>query len=190
VLVEAVHLGDPAEADALLAPLRALDPVDDTIRTIPAQALIDLHMDPPQPVPGAGDGLLLSGLDAAAIEAVVRIAGAPGPSPLVNVELRHLGGALGRPRPGHGALGSIDAEFALVAVGMAPTPETAAAARAKLGELEEAVAPWTARQAPLNFADTSRDPRTFWSDEVYERLRRIKADIDPGNLIRANHPIA
>ena len=51
VIVEAYHLGDPAQADELLAPLRALGPVNDTIATVPVPALSHLHMDPEQPVP-------------------------------------------------------------------------------------------------------------------------------------------
>jgi FAD/FMN-containing dehydrogenase len=39
VIFDVIHLGAPAQADALLAPLRALDPVMDTISTIPASAL-------------------------------------------------------------------------------------------------------------------------------------------------------
>ena len=41
----------------------------------------------------------------------------------------------------------------------------------------------------LNFAETSREAHTFWPAEAYARLRRIKADVDPEDLIRANHPI-
>jgi hypothetical protein len=41
----------------------------------------------------------------------------------------------------------------------------------------------------LNFAETRRDPASFWSPQAYDRLRRIKAGVDPDNLIRANHPI-
>src|SRR3954466_6241095 len=43
VIVEAYHIGDPAQADELLAPLRALGPVNDTIRTVPMPALGHLH---------------------------------------------------------------------------------------------------------------------------------------------------
>jgi FAD/FMN-containing dehydrogenase len=50
-------------------------------------------------------------------------------------------------------------------------------------------APWAARQTYLNFAETRRDPASFWSPHAYHRLRRIKAAVDPHNLIRANHPI-
>jgi hypothetical protein len=41
----------------------------------------------------------------------------------------------------------------------------------------------------LNFADTHRDTGTFWSDRAHRRLRRIKAQVDPRELVRANHPI-
>src|SRR5215831_8313734 len=115
VIVEAYHLGDSAEADGLLAPLRALGPVNDTIRTVPVPALSHIHMDPEQPVPGAGDGLLLDRVPAEAIDAFTAAAGAGAAFPLVSVELRHLGGEMARPRPGGGALSSVDAEYAFFA---------------------------------------------------------------------------
>jgi FAD/FMN-containing dehydrogenase len=34
-----------------------------------------------------------------------------------------------------------------------------------------------------------RDPRSFWTVAAYDRLRRIKAAVDPDDIIRANHPI-
>ncbi len=67
---------------------------------MPSAAIVRLHGDPEDPVPGVGDGLLLEKLDDWAIETFVRTAG-PG-SPLLAAELRHLGGALGSPRPGPG----------------------------------------------------------------------------------------
>ena len=75
VVVDVIHLGTPAEADALLAPLRALRPATDTIGMIPTPALCHLHMDPEQPSLGAGDGSLLAALPAEAVDAIVRIAG-------------------------------------------------------------------------------------------------------------------
>jgi FAD/FMN-containing dehydrogenase len=41
----------------------------------------------------------------------------------------------------------------------------------------------------LNFAETPREAATFWTGQAYHRLRRIKAAVDPENVIRANHPI-
>src|SRR6516164_5321262 len=120
VIVEAYHLGDPAQADELLAPLRALGPVNDTLATVPIPALSHLHMDPEQPVPGAGDGLMIDRLPAEAVDAFIGAAGPGAPFPLLSAEVRQLGGELSRPRPGNGALASIDAEYVLYLVGMTP----------------------------------------------------------------------
>src|SRR5271166_1690388 len=57
VVIDLIHLGPPAEADELLAPLRALGPVTDTIQMITAPALSHLDMDPEEPSAGVGDGL-------------------------------------------------------------------------------------------------------------------------------------
>jgi FAD/FMN-containing dehydrogenase len=74
VLVEAAHCGPEADGAALLQPLRALGPETATLATIPVDGLSELHMDPPQPVPNAGDGMLLSELPAEAVDALVGIA--------------------------------------------------------------------------------------------------------------------
>ncbi len=108
VVVEAIHLGDRAEADRLLAPLRALGPVMDTVDTIPVQALSRMHMDPEHPIPGGGDGVMLAALPAEAIDALERVVGPEAQSPLLSVEIRQLGGELARTRDGCGALASID----------------------------------------------------------------------------------
>ena len=189
VVVDVIHLGTPAEADRLVASLRALRPVTDTIQMIPARALSHLHMDPEQPVPAVGDGLLLASLPAAAIEALARVAGAAAGTPLLAVELRHVGGEMKRTRPGHGALAAVDAEYALFAVGMVPFPQAASAVARSVAAVRTAMSPWAARQMYLNLAETGRDPATFWTPQAYDRLRRIKAAVDPHDLIRSNHPV-
>jgi FAD/FMN-containing dehydrogenase len=189
VIVEAYHLGDPAQADELLAPLRALGPINDTIQVVPMPALSHMHMDPEQPVPGAGNGLMLDRLPAEAVDALVEVAGAGGQFPLLSVELRHLGGELGRPRPQNGALSSIEAEYAMYAVGMVPALEFEPRVTAQVEAVKGALAPWAAKHMYLNFAETKHDATTFWTEQAYHRLRRIKAAVDPDNIIRANHPI-
>jgi FAD/FMN-containing dehydrogenase len=189
VIVEACHLGDPAEADRLLAPLRALGPVNDTVARVPMPALIHLHMDPEQPVPGTGDGMLLDRLPAEAIDAFVRAAGPDEAVTLVAADLHHLGGELGRARPGNGALASVHAQYALMAVGMAPVPELVAPVAAQVEAVKDALAPWAARRMYLNFAETEHPAAPFWTDDACRRLRQIKAAVDPGDVIRSNHPI-
>jgi hypothetical protein len=188
-IVEAYHLGDPAQADELLAPLRALGPVNDTIQTVPMPALSHLHMDPAEPVPAAGDGMLLAELPAQAVDALVEVAGEAAPFPLVTVEVRHLGGALARPHASHGALASLDAGYSLFAAGMVPVPQFEAPTRAQVDAVKAAMGPWAASRRYLNLADTPGDPATFWNESTLHRLRRIKRAVDPDGLIRSNHPV-
>ena len=49
--------------------------------------------------------------------------------------------------------------------------------------------PVAAAQAYLNFADTQRNPESFWTPEAYLRLRKVKAAYDPHDVIRSNHPV-
>ena len=189
VIVEAIHVGDPAQADGLLAPLRALGPVSDTIAAVPMPALSHLHMEPEQPVPATGDGFPLGRLPGPAIDALVDAAGAGAAPELVSVEVRHLGGELARPRPGNGALAAIDAEYALYAAGATPAPERVAPVRARIDAIRDALAPWAGRQLCLNFAERRQASAPFWTEEAYRRLRRVKAAADPRDLIRSNHPV-
>lgn len=188
-VVEVIHLGDKADADHLLEPLRALGPVNDTIGPMPLPALSHLHMDPEHPVPGVGDGSCLAALPSEAVDAVVETAGAGTNSALLSVEIRQLGGELGRARPQNGAQASIEAPHALYAVGMAPAPEVELIVRTQVSELLSAMSPWTSPHRYCNFTETSHPGETLWSESSIQRLRQIKASVDPEDRIRSNHPV-
>jgi FAD/FMN-containing dehydrogenase len=189
VVIDALHLGGPAEADQILAPLRALHPNTDTVHVMPVREIGHLHMDPEQPTPGVGDCLLLDTLPAAAIDQLIGLVG-PGAADAPNmVEVRHIGGEMRRARPGHGALAAIDADYALICGSAATSPESAAAAMRSVHSIQAAMTEWAARQAYLNFTETRRDPASFWDPQAYARLRQIKAAIDPQDRIQSNHPI-
>jgi hypothetical protein len=133
--------------------------------------------------------MLLADLPPAAVDELVRVAGAESGSPLLSVEIRQLGGELARARPENGALASLEGGYGLYAVGVAPTPELAAAVRENLDALLEALAPWGASRAYLNFAESGRSPEALWGGEVAARLRRLKEAVDPDDVIRGNHPV-
>ncbi len=152
-------------------------------------AVSHLHMDPDHPSPGAGDGMTLDDLPPAAIDAFVRAAGPGAPFPLLSAEIRHLGGELGRARLGNGALASLDARYVLFAIGITPVQDLVLPTMTQVEAIKESLAPWAARQAYLNFADTWMYQAPMWPHETFQRLREIKAAVDPGNVIRANHPI-
>jgi hypothetical protein len=189
VVVEAFWLGGIAEGAALLEPLRALGPVMDTMAMIRMPELMATHMDPPEPVPGHGDHQMLADLDADAIDAVVKAAGPGSGSPLVSVEFRHIGGALGRRMPGAGALGALEGEFMTFSVAMVPGPEFMPAIVASLKDVREALAPVDNGANYLNFAEHAVEPESIYGSARLARLREVKAAYDPEGLFRGNHPI-
>jgi FAD binding domain/Berberine and berberine like len=188
VMVEAAWLGDEAGGSEQLAPLRELGPEMDTLAMIPPTGLAALHMDPPQPVPGAGDGMLLGDFPDAAIDALVAAAGPGAESPLLSVEVRHLGGAAARAEVEHGALAAIGAPYALYAVGMAAGPEMKQATLQGIVQVQTALAQWDAGRF-LNFTEEPGRLGRMFTDDVYDRLREVKSKYDPDNFIQANHEI-
>ena len=99
-VVEAAYIGDEASGAELLAPLRALGPAMDTFAMVPPVGLAELHMDPPDPLPYTGEGMMLSELPAKAIDAFVAAAGPESGSPLDLGRDQASGrGALPRQRP-------------------------------------------------------------------------------------------
>jgi hypothetical protein len=188
--VEAFYLGAEAEGAALVAPMRALGPEIDTVQTIPAAALQHVHMDPEHPVPGVGDGMLLDELPPAAIDALVAAAGPGSGSPLLSVEVRQLGGALAAPAAGGGAVSHLDADFVVFGVGVAMSPEQGAGVTAHLGVLREALAPWEADTAYLNYAERDIPGDNLFGPYTHHRLRAVKSAYDPADLFRSSHPVA
>jgi hypothetical protein len=186
VVVEAIWLGEPIDGDRLLAPLRRLGPVMDTVDVMPVEALSHLHMDPEEPVPGAGDGAMLDDADGHLIDLFVEsVVG----TPILSAEIRHLGGAVGRRSSQHGALDAFESPYLMFAVGLTPTPELGELVHQAVAGVRTALAPWEAEHTYMNFAETSRKAASLFSSASYHRLRRIKAIVDPGDLIRSNHPV-
>jgi FAD/FMN-containing dehydrogenase len=187
-LVEAAFLGDAAAGSELLGSLRRLGPELDTFAMIPAPALQQLHMDPDQPVPNQGDGAFLADLPDAAIDALVALAGPDADTPLLSVEVRHLGGALARPAPG-GAQPDVGARYAVFAGGFTPTPELVGTVRAHAQAVKNALAPWHASYDYYNFQETPAAASTVLPAASYLRLQEIKARYDPDQVIISTHPV-
>ena len=186
VVVETIWSGDPAEGEAQIAPLRALRPVMDTVRPITMPELSHLHMDPEEPVPGAGDGGMLTGFTDDALEALV--AGTVG-APLLSAEVRHLGGAVAQAEPHHGAVASFAAPYIWFAIGIARTPEAKQAVHAAARSVRSSLEPWAAPHTYLNFSETRRDASRHFTEAAHHRLKRVEAVYDPYGLITSNHPL-
>ena len=189
VKVEAAYLGDAGTGAELTQPLRRLGPELDTFATIPPPALSQLHMDPDQPVPFQGAGAFLSDFPAAAIDALVGLAGPDADTLLTSVEVGHMGGALARPAPSGGAQPGIDANYLLVAVGAIPAPGLAGTVRAHVQAVKDALGPWHAGYDYYNFAETPAAASAVLPPASYRRLQQIKAAYDPDQMIISAHPV-
>jgi hypothetical protein len=64
-----------------------------------------------------------------------------------------------------------------------------AAVAAYLPVVKQALARYDSGREYLNFAEHRTDPRRLWATDTYHRLRAVKADHDPLDMFRANHPV-
>jgi hypothetical protein len=180
------QLGSPAEAEALLAPLRAIaSPVLDTVGTLPITEIGTIHADPTQPQPLSCGSAILPRWDDAAIDVLLQSVGAATPYML---ELRHLSGALTRPPAGGNAVGHRNAQFN-VFTSAYPGPGFADAARLQ-AELYRQLLPWSGGRMLYNFAASPdgqpADVRMAFDQAGLARLRSVKTASDPGNMFRFN----
>jgi hypothetical protein len=178
------------EAAALVAPLRALGPTIDTFAPIAASTTGQVHMDPPEPVPGCGEGMLLTALPDDAIDAILAVAGPHVDCPLLAVDVRLIGGAIGRPDPAGGAVNHLPGQYLLYAVGIAPVPPAQQQVAAALDALTTALRPWDVGRDYGNFRESPAPAERFYPTEVLARLHEIQRRYDPDRTIRAAHPWA
>jgi hypothetical protein len=187
------HTGDAAEAERLLAPMRAVaEPMLDGVEELPYARIDEVYQDPDHPVPAEEGSLLLGGLSAPAIGTLLEQAGPGADPPLLLVALRHLGGALARGAAGDDAICARDAQFLLQTVGIPAGPRAA--------EVPGAVAAFLSAMEPHSIGRTfvnlhgrpgsEADRARPWTPEVHERLRRAKGRYDPADLLRYGHAVA
>jgi len=188
VAIDGAAIEGEGEALELLGPLREVaEPILDTWAPMPPSRLAEIHMDPPQPVPGLSHHSMLGELDDRALAAFVDVAGPDSGSPLLMAELRHVGGALGR---GGEGCGRLDGSFCLFGVGMVMDPAMAPAIEEHADTLVATMAPWATGRSYLNFAERGGDAAELHDDETYARLRRARAAHDGDELLVSSHPIA
>ena len=179
-VVEAVYIGDRGRRRRAARAAPALGPAMDTFAMVPPVGIAELHMDPPEPVPYTGEGMMLGELDATAIDRFVAAAGPGSGSPLVSAEIRHLGGALGP----DGARGTARSPRSTPSSSRSrsgwcsttrPTPRTGSSSSCSA----QALTPYDTGRQYLNFTEEETDPATFYRADAYRRLRAVKAAVDP-----------
>lgn len=189
--IDGACIGSREEGEAAFAPLLEIgEPMMSTFDQVPPAALCRIHMDPEQPVPGLGHHTVLRELPDEAIDVFVSLAGPDSGTPLLLTELRHMGGAMSRPDANGGALSHLDAEFALLGIGMPMTSELGQAIDERLDQLKEELSPWGADGGYFNFAERPCDADAILPPEVCARLAEVKRKWDPDGRIVGNHAIS
>jgi FAD/FMN-containing dehydrogenase len=187
-MVTAAVLGGEADAAAFLDPLRQLGPAMDTFAPVPPMALSYLAMDPEDPLPYTSAHHLLGGLPGEAVDKLIEVGGAGSGSPLLMVELRHLGGALARSEAHHGALAAMNGEYILFTLGVVMSPDAGPVMAAAASRVTEALEPWRCGWY-LNFVERSFDMSLAFDAETWRRLQQVKAQVDPDGVFRGNHEL-
>ena len=187
VVVDGAVLESDDRAAEILAPLRALEPEMDTFARMPAAALTRIHMDPEGPTPSVSNSMMLSEIEPETIDALLAVAGPESGSSVLAAEIRHLGGAVGR--PADAAVSTLPGDYLGFFLAIAPFPEAAAIGLADATRAVEALAPWGTGGRYLNFDDNVVEVAAAYEPQAWQRLLRIRAEVDPQRRMVANHGI-
>ncbi len=190
VAVDHTFLGPADAAAAFLRPLASIGGrMLDTGRMIPVSDLGTVCAEPVDPAPALFSGQLLTELGDACADTVLSAAGRSGIAPLVSLQIRHLGGALARTRPGDGACGHIAEPYLLNMIGIAPGPDAARQVADRFASVERATLPYTSGRKPFTFLGAGEKAAAAFPGETLARLRDIKRRRDPHGVFHSNFPV-
>lgn len=183
------YLGAAEQAEALLAPYRAVPGLEmDLMGPLGVEEVPHLAGEPTDPIPSMISSTLLRDLDDEAIDLLVAAVGADSRTPLLVMQIRHLGGALALTPPDAGCHGAITEPFNIQSVGILPVPDLVPVVRAACDQVGAAVAHLSTGRTMMNFLDHD-EPCTWWDDATRARLEAVKAAVDPIDTIRSNRPV-
>lgn len=192
VMLRFAHNGSDAEGAELLAPmLEAGEVLISGVGAMPYTNADAIHQDPTDPLPVWEKGGLLRELSCEAVDALLDVAGPAANTVLTMVEVRLMGGALGRQPAVPNAVAGREGAFTLLALGvLAPGIE---ALVPRVGEeILEAMEPWSTGRSLLNWLGETSTPAEVaraWKPEVHRRLLEVKRAVDPANVFRFGHAL-
>jgi FAD/FMN-containing dehydrogenase len=186
------YVGDPAEGERVIAPLRAYGPpAADLVQPMPYTALQQL-IDPTMPagLHNHWGGDFLAELPDDAIDAFCAAA-LTVPSPLTQILIVPGGGQLARVDDDAMAIGQRQAPWNTHLLTVWSDPADTARNMAWLRALQAAIEPYTTGHAWLNFLGDEGEHRVrrALGQDKYERMRAIKDRYDPANLFHLNQNI-
>ena len=197
VTVRGCYSGEnPEDGEEMFRPVREGlgDPVMNTFGVMPVAAMDAISMDPVDPIGAVQHSEMLRDLSPGAIDALIGVAGPDSGSPLIMLEVRQLGGALGRTPGRLSPMGGGEAKYIMNGVGATFTPEMAEGVKAHLARATEATREHHTGETYVNFMeldDTGEGRvRAAYPPEDWERLVALKNRLDPDNVFRFNRNIA
>ncbi|MBL1076078.1 FAD-binding oxidoreductase [Nocardia sp. 2] len=183
VAIDIAYLGDPEEGRKLVSAIDRLGAAVVDKRAVMSVAdLGDITAEPTDPSPSLSRAELLTDLD----DETVKVLLGEQVAPLVNIQVRHLGGALAR--PGAGARGPVHAQYVVYLLGLG-LPQLRDAVAAKLSGFVSALGAHAGGAKPYTFLAPGESAAAAFEAATLERLREIKQARDPQRVIRANYPI-
>ena len=186
------YVGPVEEGEELLRPLREFGPPGvDLVQPMPYVAVQQM-LDPASPkgMQNFWTADFLAELPDEAVEVLVEHATRP-VSPLTQILLVPMGGALARVDEEAMAFGQRAARWNTHYLSMWPDPATSEENIAYTRAIAGAMKPWTTGRAYLNFiGDEGKDRvEAAFGAEKYARLQKVKDKWDPGKLFRHNQNI-
>jgi hypothetical protein len=191
--IEVVYVGSATDGAAEIAPLRALNPVSDSVTDVPIAQMDTIFNVPTKPTANLVESGLIGTLDAAGVEVVLNAVGFGATLPSGVAEIRHMGGAFSRPPAAPSAIGNRDAQYLVFLSNTVPQPDAAGSIEQAQRTILTNLAPvLTGRTVPtfLGTVDTSvAAVRSAYTDGDWNRLLSLKHAYDPANRFRINHNI-
>ncbi len=190
VNVDVMFVGSPDEAEALLAPLRAAAPaVRETVRVLREPEIVAIAEEPTEPGPPMrAVSHPFDELTDDVVDHVLATAGVGSGTPLMGLQVRHLGGAQAAADPATGPGAQIRPGFVLSAMAPAFDPGMAALVDEALAALVAPV-PRSQHGLGLTFLQELQPIEDAYGAEAVGRLRDVKRIVDPAGLFRSNHPV-
>jgi FAD/FMN-containing dehydrogenase len=184
------YTGDPARADEAFAPVRQMQPAFEGLAAAPYPALQSTFDDLyPKGLQWYWRGDFIRTVPDGAVEAHAHFAEEL-PTMHSTMHLYPIDGAVNRVGQTDTAWAYRDVNFSQVIAGVDPDPANAEVLKRWTKEYWEAIHPYSAGGAYVNFMmDEGQDRVRATYGPNYQRLSEIKAQYDPGNVFHINQNI-
>lgn len=188
VFVRGCWCGPVDEGPGVFAPWSTWrEPMMAMVSALPTTQIGVISDDPVDPMPALLTSVSLADIDVEVVNILLsHTLPAGGPPALIFSEVLHLGGALAPGNGGPGAAALAQTPFVVKSLGLvdpgAPEP-----LEAHLAALRDALDPYRLPTAVLNLLDGEERVAAAdaaFSAEERERIARVKADVDPDNVLR------